>query len=105
MARWPYTTQRWLRLRKFKLRQHPLCQVCLEVGRIEPATTVHHNVAVSAGGVPYPPLDALTSLCESCHNRKTRGEQLGKELPKVWGCDERGYPLDPNHPWNREGGT
>lgn len=104
MSKWPYNTQRWLRLRKFKLRQHPLCQACLDVGRIEPATTVDHVTAIKAGGDPYPPLDRLRSMCESCHNRKTRHvEQLGKaEAPKVWGCDEFGYPLDPAHPWNRE---
>jgi hypothetical protein len=34
------------------------------------------------------------------HNRKTRiVEQLGEEV-MIKGCDERGYPLDPNHPWN-----
>ena len=38
------------------------------------------------------------SMCASCHNRKTRGEQLGKELP-IKGCDVYGYPLDPRHPW------
>jgi 5-methylcytosine-specific restriction enzyme A len=102
MAKWPYTTQRWQRLRKQKLQANPLCEVCLKIGRLEVAVAVDHIIAIRAGGEAYPPLDGLMSCCASCHNRKTRGEQLGKELPVVWGCDERGYPLDPNHPWNKE---
>jgi 5-methylcytosine-specific restriction endonuclease McrA len=102
LSKRPYSTQRWLRLRELKLQYHPLCQACLKLGKIRPATVVDHNVPIRAGGAPYPALDELTSLCESCHNRKTRGEQLGKELPRVRGCDEHGYPLDPAHPWNRK---
>src|SRR5262245_20827350 len=104
MAEWPYTTQRWQRLRRMKLRQNPLCEQCLRQGRLEVAVVVDHIVAVSAGGDTYPPLDGLMSCCTSCHNRKTRiVEQQGKELT-VKGCDERGYPLDPRHPWYRGGG-
>ena len=100
MATWPYTTQRWQRLRRLKLQINPLCETCLRQQRIEPATTVDHIVAVKApGGEAYPPLERLRSQCTSCHNRKTRiVEQLGAELT-VKGCDVYGYPLDPNHPW------
>ena len=104
MSKWPYSTQRWQRLRSATLRERPLCQACLEVGLIEPATTVDHVKAIKAGGDPYPPLAELRSLCESCHNKKTRHiEQLGrKEVPRVWGCDVHGMPLDPRHSWNRK---
>jgi 5-methylcytosine-specific restriction protein A len=102
MAVWPYTTQRWQRLRKQKLQDRPLCELCLKIGRVEPAAAVDHLVAIKAGGEPYPPLYALMSLCTSCHNTKTRVvEQLGREFA-VRGCDVNGMPLDPNHPWNRE---
>ena len=52
-----------------------------------PAAVVDHVLAIRAGGAPYPALDQLRSMCELCHNRKTRHvEQLGKaEAPKVWG--------------------
>lgn len=102
MAQWPYSAQRWQRLRRQKLREHPLCEFCLNVGKIEPAVAVDHIVPISKGGDPYPPLDHLLSCCASCHNRKTRiVEQLGQELtPKaIRGCDVFGNPLDPNHPW------
>jgi 5-methylcytosine-specific restriction protein A len=99
MAIWPYNTQRWQRLRRMKLRVNPLCETCLKQNRIEPAVAVDHIVPVkAAGGEAYPALDWLMSMCASCHNRKTRGEQLGAELP-IKGCDVYGYPLDPRHPW------
>ena len=60
-------------------------------------------VAINKGGDPYPPLYALMSLCEKCHNTKTRVvEQLGREF-MMRGCDIHGYPLDPNHPFYRGG--
>jgi 5-methylcytosine-specific restriction protein A len=102
MSRWPYSTQRWQRLRRMKLRTNPLCEVCLKVQRIEPAVAVDHIVAIKTGGDVYPALDALMSLCERCHNRKSRiVEQQGKAMT-IKGCDERGYPLDPNHPFYKE---
>jgi 5-methylcytosine-specific restriction enzyme A len=100
MAKWPYTTQRWQKLRRHKLREHPLCEACLQLGSIVPATTVDHRVAISAGGDPFPPPDKLASLCERCHNAKTRAEQLGEDYMRK-GCDVFGYPLDPAHPWYR----
>jgi 5-methylcytosine-specific restriction enzyme A len=101
MSGWPYNTQRWQRLRKLKLQLHPLCEVCLRVGRIEPAFAVDHRKPINAGGDPYPALDALASLCERCHNSKTRSEQLGETDWFTKGCDVNGYPLDPRHPWYR----
>jgi hypothetical protein len=32
-------------------------------------------------------------------------QQLGQEITIKWGHDENGWPLDPDHPWNREGET
>jgi 5-methylcytosine-specific restriction endonuclease McrA len=99
MAIWPYNTQRWQRLRRMKLRVNPLCELCLKQNRIVPAVAVDHIVPVKApGGEAFPALDWLMSMCASCHNRKTRGEQLGADLP-IKGCDIYGYPLDPRHPW------
>ena len=86
MATSPYTTQRWQRLRRLKLREHPLCQACLQVGRIEPAVAVDHRVPIKRGGDPFPHLEQLASLCESCHNAKTRAEQMGEDWLRK-GCD------------------
>ncbi len=104
MSTYPYNTARWGRLRRLKLQVNPLCQSCLQLGRIEAATAVDHRKPISAGGEPFPALDGLASLCASCHNTKTRAEQMGEENWLHKGCDVHGFPLDPNHPWNRERG-
>jgi hypothetical protein len=56
---WPYTTQRWQRLRRHKLRAHPLCEACLQVGLIEPAVAVDHRIPIKRGGEPF-----LRAYCE-----------------------------------------
>ena len=101
MSKWPYNTQRWQRLRRHKLRACPVCEACFRVGLIEPAVAVDHRAPIKRGGDPFPHLDQLASLCEGCHNAKTRAEQLGREpAPRVVkGCDVHGNPLDPNHDW------
>lgn len=78
-----------------------MCELCLKIGRIEPAIAVDHVTAINKGGAAYPSLDQLMSLCAACHNQKTRHEQLGRDYT-VKGCDVFGRPLDPNHPWNLE---
>ena len=69
---------------------------------IEPATAVDHRTPIKRGGEPFSHLDELASLCEGCHNAKTRAEQMGEDWLRK-GCDIFGYPLDPNHPWYRGG--
>jgi 5-methylcytosine-specific restriction protein A len=95
MSKWPYKTQRWQRLRRLKLKETPLCELCLEAGRVEPASVVDHLVAISKGGEPFPPTYALLSLCPVCHNSKTRViEQLGRKF-LYCGCDINGMPIAP----------
>jgi 5-methylcytosine-specific restriction enzyme A len=101
MAVWSYTTQRWRRLRKQKLQRNPLCEACMQHGKIEPAVAVDHRKPIKAGGDPFPHLDGLASLCESCHNTKSRAEQAGETRWMYKGCDIFGYPLDPRHPCYR----
>jgi 5-methylcytosine-specific restriction enzyme A len=108
MSVWPYSTQRWQRLRLLKLQQNPLCEACLQVGEIGPAVAVDHRNPISERGrkerlmlEAFPPLDRLASLCESHHNQKTRAEQLGEKDYMRKGCDIFGRPLDPDHPWNK----
>ena len=108
MSTWPYSTRRWSRLRLLKLAANPLCEVCLQ-GRAEivPAIAVDHRTPISERGrkerlvaEAFPPLDQLTSLCESHHNAKTRAEQLGEDYMRK-GCDIFGRPNDPDHVWNK----
>jgi 5-methylcytosine-specific restriction endonuclease McrA len=109
---WPYTTRRWERLRRVKLQTNPLCEACLQIGVIECATVVDHRTPISKHGreqrsaaEAFPALNQLASLCVSCHNTKSRSEQLGQTDWMRAGCDIFGYPRDPNHPWNRERAT
>ncbi|ROO26686.1 HNH endonuclease signature motif containing protein [Salinisphaera orenii] len=82
MAAWPYNTQQWQRLRRLKLSDEPLCERCRARDRVKPAKAVDHRVAISAGGDPFPTLDALASLCTSCHSIKT-AEDEGRARPTI----------------------
>lgn len=100
MADWPYSTQRWQRIRKAKLQANPLCEVCLPA-RCVPATDVDHVVPIRQGGDPFPPNSGLRSYCHACHSRKTAaGSEAGAVRGVRYGVDpETGLPLDPRHWW------
>lgn len=103
MADYPYNTARWQRLRTAHLQLKPLCEGCEAMGRLTPANTVDHRIPISEGGDAFPTHDGLASYCPSCHGAKTaRGAEAGAvqtSKPRK-GCDENGWPLDPDHPWN-----
>ena len=40
-------------------------------------------------------------LCKPCHSRKTLAERRAK--PVQLRVDLNGMPLDPEHPWNKDG--
>jgi len=102
VAKWPYNTAAWLRLRRLKLEDAPLCEACGVMGRITPANHVDHRTPISGGGDPFPSLEDLASLCLPCHSAKTaRGVEAGAvrtSKPRK-GCNPDGTPLDPAHPW------
>ncbi len=107
MAKWPYCTSQWQRLRVAKLNECPLCLVCEKRGETVLATTVDHIKPVKQGGDPFPALDGLMALCERCHNEKTssfdktHGNATGRRFK---GCDAHGNPIDPADGW-WSGGT
>ena len=57
----------WKRIRDSYAREHPLCERCLEEGRVSLTDEVHHIVPVSQGGTHA--RSNLRSLCRSCHQR------------------------------------
>ena len=63
-----YNTTRWRRIRLSQLRDEPLCHMCKM-----PATVADH---VKPHGWDYDAFwnGELQSLCASCHNSKTAGE-------------------------------
>lgn len=103
MAKWPYSTRRWRRLRLAVLRAEPLCAECLRQGRLVPATQVDHIVPISRGGAVWDP-DNLQPLCASCHSRKTDLQDGGGWAPaRNRSVDPAtGRPLDPEHWWNKQ---
>lgn len=66
-------TSRWLRLRKYVLSDHPLCERCESRGIITPAVEVHHRTPVEHGTnlreketLMFDPGN-LMALCRNCH--------------------------------------
>ncbi|MGI6166697.1 MAG: HNH endonuclease [Eubacteriales bacterium] len=47
---------------------HPLCEDCLESGRLTPTAEVHHILPLSCGGTHDD--SNLCALCRSCHNKR-----------------------------------
>lgn len=103
MAKWPYNTSHWQRLRRVHLDLFPMCEDCEASGRPVLANTVDHRVPISAGGHPFPGHDGLASYCPACHGAKTaRGVEAGAVRTRKprRGCDASGQPLDAAHDWH-----
>lgn len=50
---------------------------CLRAGRLVPATVVDHITPHKGNSELFWDSANWQSLCESCHNRKTAGEDMG----------------------------
>ncbi|MGL5948247.1 MAG: HNH endonuclease [Aeromonas sp.] len=65
----------WRKLRKrIMVRDDYLCQVCLALGIVTPATQVDHIVNKASGGSNTEA--NLQAICDKCHDTKTRAEAL-----------------------------
>jgi len=96
-ARISYRSAQWQARRRQQLQQHPLCCMCLAIGRVEVATVVDH-VIPHRGDRELFYHGAVQSLCWSHHSKtKQQIESIG--YSKDIGID--GWPIDPNHPANR----
>ena len=68
-----YDSLAWKRLRNTFISLHPLCSQCLEYGKVEPATEIHHAVPFQRGENEEEKwqlfLDEknLIPLCSKCH--------------------------------------
>lgn len=89
--------RRWRKRRDRQLAAHPLCRLCLELdGHIVSAVIADHIEPHRGDPVKF--AGPLQSLCVTHHSGwKQRLEKSGRVLGN--GVD--GFPLDPNHPWNR----
>lgn len=83
------------------------CEDCQRDNRLTPATQVDHIVSKADWLRRFGNLDGvddpsnLRAINATCHERKGQRE---KGYTVKGGCDARGIPLDPGHPWNRGGG-
>ena len=88
----PLNGAAWQKLRAQVLANEPLCRHCTAQGMVTAATDVDHINNDPTDNRP----EALQSLCKPCHSRKTQAD-MGKRVS--YGCDSKGMPLDPSHPW------
>ena len=91
--RW-YCTAGWQHRRRYQLMTEPLCRLCLEAGRVTPATVADH-VQSHRGDFNAFRLGPLRSLCAECHN----GLDADNRPRSPVRAD--GTSSDPRHPWNR----
>ena len=90
----PTPTQRlgaraWMTLRARYLRLHPLCVVCLTLGRATAATDLDHIVPLFRGGTHEE--ENLQGLCYTHHRDKTSEDMNYKKRIAI-GLD--GWPSD-----------
>jgi 5-methylcytosine-specific restriction protein A len=64
-----YQSERWKKARQLKLNRDPLCELCLQEGKITPAQMCHHTLPVKT--MIENALDPmyLVSLCHPHHNQ------------------------------------
>lgn len=97
---------RWHKARRMYLASNPLCAECMRRGRVTAAAVVDHIVPHKNNPALFWQEDNWQSLCTKHHNKKTASEDGGfgnKPGNKSLGaCGIDGFPLNPNHPWNKE---
>lgn len=75
-----YKTARWQRLREYQLSQQPLCEFCLRIEVVEPATVVHHSGGGHKGDIDKFWSGPFVSACKPCHDRHGDAEDRGKTV-------------------------
>jgi 5-methylcytosine-specific restriction protein A len=91
-----YGTQLWKTRRAHQLQVEPLCCLCKEKGKIEPATVADHFPPCGADYNAFV-MGPLRSLCAACHDALSGFVHKG--YSSEIGLD--GFPVDSNHPFNR----
>jgi len=95
LRRKAYNNTTWRKLRDLYLHEHPLCERCLEVGKITPAEDIHHKKSpFQKGEINYYLLldkENLMSVCKQCHGEihaaqqgHISAEQVLKELEALF---------------------
>ena len=76
-----YNNTEWRKMRTSYIKEHPICEECLNKGKVTPATDVHHiKSPFNSGDINYTLLldyNNLKSLCQECHGN-IHANQQGK---------------------------
>ena len=74
-----YNTTEWRKLRESYIKQHPICEECLNKGKVTPATSVHHKQSPFKNGTANKQLfldyNNLMAICHECHAEIHNREQ------------------------------
>ena len=85
-----YKTKAWQAIRQAQLAAHPLCEMCLKVGRITPATICDHDKPHKGDPVAFH-AGPFTSLCKPHHDSAKQREERGV---KVQAAGVDGWPIE-----------
>lgn len=84
-----YKTAAWLRMRKLKLSEQPLCARCNQLGVTTQATVVNHIKPHKGDVNLFHDYSNIEGVCAPCHDGVIKREERNK-MPKVsldgWFC-------------------
>lgn len=92
-----YGSAAWRSRRRAQLEAVPHCEHCQNFGRIRRATVANHNPP-HRGDEDLFFNGPLESLCKNCHDQVVQAAE-NRGFRTTPGGD--GWPIDPNHPFNR----
>jgi len=92
---------KWQQARLVFLREHPLCKMHMDLGRVVPATVVDHIQPHKGDLKLFWDRKNWQPLCKSCHDG---AKQMLESRGRVIGCGLNGMPVDPNHHWSLAAG-
>ena len=82
-----YQSKRWKDLREYMVMTHPLCEDCLEEGRITPTEDIHHVLSPFQRGISEEEKakraydeNNLVALCRECHIKRHHPNGTIKDL-------------------------
>jgi 5-methylcytosine-specific restriction protein A len=88
----------WRKVRANYLSANPLCVMCIQEGRDEPANVVDHKTPHNDDPILFWAESNFQALCTQHHNSIKQTQEI-HGYSQAAGID--GQPLDPLHPWNR----
>lgn len=94
-----YNRAAWAKLRDAQLLRQPLCEYCLDRGKVTEAKVVNHRIPHRGDLDLFHDPDNLESTCAPCHDNTVRQVELWGYHNRV---SETGWPVDRRHPANAD---